>query len=199
MTPTEAERINRNRASVNLEGALRDAIADAQRIESGLRRYLDRIERLLTGLYKMEVALRQSAGRSPLRAVRAVRFSADGPVPAALSCQLVESEGGGTALRIDGAEPLPLTKTLAVLVAVLVSSDGQSADELVAWKPFNRIGELLEKRLGRGFGSRAVSQLLWRLRGAFDRAGLDPRLIETKPAHGGRLRLKRTSAGLWPS
>jgi hypothetical protein len=62
---------------------------------------------------------------------------------------------------------------------------------LVAWKGFDRIAELLEKRLGRKFDHHAVSQLVWRLRESLKVIDGGWRLIESLPALGARLRLKR--------
>jgi hypothetical protein len=83
-----------------------------------------------------------------------------------------------------------------VLIAILANGQDDSPDELVAWKSYPHMAESLEKRLRRSFDRHAVSQLVLRLRDKLTEAGLDRRLVETKPKLGARLRLKRGRAGI---
>jgi hypothetical protein len=182
-----------NRPRVNLRRSLRDAIEEMRLIESGLRRYVEKAERLLWELYSIEQAERE---RDCSLARRAPRRAVGGPAPAGHDWQLEELPDGRAAVRIDTEKPLTLTATLAALATILAAAEGPSCDELVAWKSLDRIGDLMEKRLGRVFDRHAVSQLLWRLRVKFGAAGMDPRLVESAPPLGARLRLKRRSAGV---
>ena len=104
-------------------------------------------------------------------------------------------EKGDAVVSFDGAKRVALPPALTELIGILASDEGQSPDELVAWKSFDRMGELLEKRLGRPFSNHNVSQLLSRLRGVFKGADLDQRLVESSRSLGARLRLKRRQAG----
>ncbi|MCX6627728.1 MAG: helix-turn-helix domain-containing protein, partial [Candidatus Solibacter sp.] len=116
--------------------------------------------------------------------------------PTAFDCQYTSLEGRGGAVTFDNAKQVTLPPTLAALITILISNGEESPDELVAWRSIDRVGELMQKRLGRAFSAHAVSQLVWRLRAKLAGAGLDPRLVESSPASGLRLRLKRQAAGV---
>jgi hypothetical protein len=181
---------------INVGRSLGDVIEEVERLAKDLRRGLARTEALLWELYTMERALAEKDGPAPKR--RASRLGAEppGPAPTAHDCQYTVQEGGGGAVTFDNAKRVTLPPALAELIAILISSADESPDELVAWKSLDRVGELMQKRLGRAFSAHAISQLVWRLRGKLAEAGLDPRLVESSTASGVRLRLKRRAAGL---
>lgn len=161
-----------------------DVIRDIRRINELSERVLDEL-----------CAISRAEGPSQRR--RSPRPAEPmGPVPAVHNVHLQETSAGGAVLSFDGGKQITLPPTLAGLITVLVSDAGPSPDGFMAFKSFDLMGWLLEKRFGRGFSHHNISQLLTRLRKALRNAGLDPRLIESSPKLGVRLRLKWQSAGL---
>jgi hypothetical protein len=176
--------------------SLEDVIEDAEQLEKETRKHLERAERLVNELYVFERAYAENNPAQAKRRRGPQTHAAAGPPPVAHDLGLARMEGGGAAVTIDGGKRIALPPTLAELIAILAADEGESPDELVAWKSFDRVCELLEKRLGRKYDHHAVSQLLWRLREALEAVNYDRRLVESAPAVGARLRLKRRpSAG----
>jgi len=184
--------VNEWKARINVTRSLRDVIKDLQRLERRQRRDHEKTERILWELYVIEGALAKPGDRRPSRPPRLADPSAQGPAPTVQDVKVRRLEGGGAEVILDAARRFKLTRTLAVLAAILAADDGPSSDELVAWKSFDRIASLLEKNLGRRFGHHTVSQLLWRLRVSF--SPVSRRLVDSAPSFGARLRLKRRSS-----
>lgn len=172
---------------INVPRSLSDVIKDVERI-------VEKAERALEELYTIEWALQQHkavpVGPGPEPPVPA------GPAPVAHNCRLEVQEKGRATVTFAEGKQVSLPPALAVLTAILVSGEGGSPDELVAWKSLEGIGQLLEERLRRTYNRHAVLQLLSRLRAVFRDAGFDPRLIESAAPLGARLRLKRRPASL---
>jgi hypothetical protein len=96
-------------------------------------------------------------------------------------------------VRLDAYPPLRLTPRLAALLVVLHDDNGPSNDDLVCFKSRDDVAARLgdhpcaakpENR------DRTVTNLVYRLRRAFDKCGCNPRLIQTN-AHGYRLAVRR--------
>jgi len=175
---------------INVIRSLADVIRDAEQNEREARKHLARAERLVEELYAIErwIAQNRGADRRPWRGHRMTVPAGTGPVAHNLA---IEQLGDGTtAATINGGKRITLPPALAALLETLAADDGASPDELVAWKSFERIREVLEKRLLRKYSRHAVSQLLWRLRGALNSGGSDRGLVESTTA-GARLRYTR--------
>ena len=178
---------------VNVKRSLADVIKDVERLEKNHKKGLAIFEKLLWELYAIE---RAAAGRDDQPVQRRPPRQAPapaGPLPAIQDCEPRGGKVGRTVVTFDSTKQVELPATLAELVRILISAEGESPDELVPWKSFDRIGGVLEKRLGRTFNHHAVSQLLTRLRKKFVKAGVDVRLVDSSTVLGARLRLKRCS------
>jgi len=162
---------------VRRDRSLKDIERDVKRASVLLDRVLDE----LSAVIGAEDARPAPAPGPPVPA---------GPAPSAKNVSLKAAGRGRVMLAFDAGESFVLTETLAELAAVLASPEGESDDEFVAWQSLEHIGKRLEKRLPRRFDSHVVSNLLWRLRKAFQPGQLD-RLVETRAGRGARLRLKR--------
>lgn len=176
---------------VNVKRSLADVIKDVERLEKNHKKGLAIFEKLLWELYAIE---RAAAGRDDQPVQRRPPRQAPapaGPLPAIQDCEPRGGKVGRTVVTFDSTKQVELPATLAELVRILISAEGESPDELVPWKSFDRIGALLEKRLGRTFNHHTVSQLLTRLRKKFVKAGVDVRLVDSSTVLGARLRLKR--------
>lgn len=177
----------RNRARVNVTRSLGDVIRDVERI-------VERGERVLEELYAIERAVSEKSYSLSRRRRGPKPPAPASPAPAVQNLHLEGMEKGCAVVSFDGGKRVALPPALTELIGILASDEGQSPDEFVAWKSFDRVGELLEKRLGRRFSHHNVSQLLSRLRAVFKGADLDQRLVESSQALGARLRLKRRQA-----
>jgi len=189
MDPAADDAKTRSHPRVNVARSLSDAIGDVERI-------VERGERVLKELCAIERAVSEKshACRGHRRGPRPPAPA--GPLPAVQNLHLEGMEKKRAVVSFDGGKRVALPPALAELIGILASDDGQSPDEFVAWKSFDRLSILLEKRLDRPFSHHNVSQLLFRLRKALGGAGLDHRLIASEPPLGARLRLKRRPASL---
>ena len=191
MAPAKKDGGSKKGPRLNVTRSLRDVIEEVERLWKNQRRDHARTEKVLWELYTIERASAEKDGPVPPR--RPLRRAAvlAGPAPVAQVCEPHGVKGGGVVVTFDSGKQVALPRALAELFRVLVSGEGPSPDELVAWNSFDRMGKLLEQRLGRPFNHHTVSQLLTRLRGKLEEADLDPRLVESSAALGARLRLKR--------
>ncbi len=181
----------------SLTHSVKEVIKDVEQIEERRRKDDEKLEKVRWKLYKIEKKLQDREGPAPRRRRRRASTTPEGPAPTVEDFQM-KAAGNGRAVAIfDNAKQVTLSRTLKELTAILAADEGESPDDLVAWKSFDRLGELLEKRLGRKFAHHALSQILWRLRELIEAAGIGRSLIESVPALGARLRLKgRRSAAL---
>ncbi|MGA2267807.1 MAG: hypothetical protein ABSH44_04980 [Bryobacteraceae bacterium] len=185
-----AENGGAKKPRVNVTRSLRDVIRDVAWLEKRRRKDSETTERALWELYQIEKALESRRSRTVTGCLPMPR---DLPLPTLQDFQIVGAENGPAVVTLDNAKQVTLPRTLAVLAAILASDEGGSPDDLVAWKSFERVGELLKKRLGRStFNHHALSQLLWRLRESLGNVAADGRrLVQSVPALGVRLRLQR--------
>ncbi len=170
---------------------LKDTIKEVERLERRRREDGERFDRVCRKLYNLEKAVEDQEGGAPARRTRRVAKLPPGPASTVLDFHMEVVGGGKVVVSFDNGKQVTLSPTLREILVLLARDTGESPDDLVAWKSLDRLGELLEKRLGREFDHHAVSQLLWRLREAFKAVDLDRGLIESAPELGARLRLKR--------
>lgn len=173
-----------------------DVIKDVEQAEGALRKALEKVERALGELDAIEWVVNETgaAGLRPGPVPKARRQP--GPLPSAQNFHLEVLDQGRAVISFGEGRRVPLTPALAALTAILVFGEGESPDGLVAWKSLDRIGQLLKAQFGRGFDHHAVLNLLSRLRKAFQRADVDPLLVESAPPVGARLRLKHRPVDL---
>ena len=178
---------------VNVARSLKDIIKDVERLERRRRKDQETTERVRWDLYVVENALAEQAGAALPRRPRRTAGAAEGPAPTVRDFQMREAAGGAALAAFDHAGQVKLPPALKELAAILAADEGESPDDLVAWKSFDRCCEWLEKRLHRGrkVDRHALAQLIWRLRKALAAAGLARGLIESVPALGARMRLQR--------
>lgn len=179
---------DKEKPAVDMTRTLKGAIKNAERLGERRRKDQEEIEELCWILYKFENLLQQRAHLDPPPAA-----TPKGPAPTVEDLRMEEVGQGRAVVTFDNAKRVNLSPTLKALIAILAADEGVSPDALVAWKSFERLAELLEKRLDRKFSDHALSQLLWRLRESLGAAGLDRDLVESRPGLGARLRLKRGS------
>jgi len=165
--------------------SIKGAIKDVERLD-------EKVDKVRWKLYRLEKLLEEREGPDPPHPPPVA--TPKGPAPTVQDLRIEEVGHGRAVVTFDNATRVTLSPTLKELTAILAADEGESPDELVAWKSFERLTERLEKRLGRKFSDHALSQLLWRLRESIAAAGLDRRLIESVPGQGARLRLKRKSS-----
>ena len=170
------------------------APANVTQILKVIIRKMERVDEMTEevrfGLFAVEKAL-QDRGPAPAPAPAKRAAPPEGPAPAVHDFRIEEASGGSVVATFDNAKQVTLTRTLAELAIILASDEGESPDELVAWKSFERVGELLLERLGRKFSRHAISQLLLRLRKSLMVVDSSRRLVQSVPQVGARLRLKR--------
>jgi hypothetical protein len=171
---------------VNVPRSIGDVIRDVERI-------VERGERVLEELCEIERAVSEQSCTLPRRTRGPNPPAPKSPAPSLQNLHLKGMEKGCVVVSFDGGKRIAFPPALTELMGILASDESDSPDEFVAWKSFDRVGELLEKRLGRRFSHHNVSQLLSRLRGVFKGADLDARLIESSKVLGARLRLKRST------
>jgi len=176
---------------VNVTRSIKDAIKDVEQLAERRRKDVEKLEKVRWDLYQLEKAVLEREGPAPQRRRRRPAALPGRPAPTAEDLQMKAVENGRAVVTFDNAGQMTLPRTLKHLAAILASDEGESPDDLVAWKSYDRLGELLEKSLDRKFARHSLSQLLWRLREALTAAGFDRDLIEGDPARGARLRLKR--------
>ena len=164
---------------------------DGARWPDALIRDLRRLELLIEKIVDYFYRIQRDEA-PPRRRPKPLHHS--GPAPAVQNFHFEDAKKGGAIVSFDGGKPVRLPPAVGELIAILASDTGPSTDELIAFKSFDQVGERLEKRFGRTFRHRNVSQLLLRLRKALRAAGLDPRLVESSPSMGVRLRVKRHPA-----
>jgi hypothetical protein len=164
--------------------SLKGAINDLERLD-------EKVDKVRWKLFRLEKLLdkRKGSAQWPPPAGATPK----GPAPTVQDLRWEDAGHGRAVVTFDNAKQVTLSPGLKALIAILAADEGASPDDLVAWKSFDRLAELLEKRLGHEFSHHARSQLLWRLRESLAAAGLERGLIETDPGLGARLRLKRRS------
>ena len=166
-----------------------------------LKSAIKRVERLFDqvcwDLYEIEKVVEEQAGVdvAPRRAPRAAGLP-QRPALTVHDLHIDEVGDGRVVVTFDNVKQVALSRALKEVLAILAADTGQSPDDLVAWKGFDQLGELLEKRLDRKFDRHAISQLLYRLREALKTIDNGRSLIESSPALGARVRLKRRPAAL---
>lgn len=173
---------------INVTRSVQDLIREMQSLQRQGARLKEKIERLLWELYQIEAALLRGAGAAgslpPSRSARPAEL------PVTMTFDVVTPSSGAGRLRFDGGIQIEVSETLCILAEVLAAGDG-AAGGLAGWKTYEHIGELLQSQLKRPFSPHAVANLLSRVRKRFEDAGADRWLIESDPAFGARLRVKR--------
>jgi hypothetical protein len=172
---------------INVRRSLSDAIRDAERLQGVA-------ERLLDELYAIEHAVN---GDQQVPAAKPA--APTGPAPVAQNFHLEAAGNGRATFSFGEGKGVALPPALVAMISILVSAKEESSDELVAWKSLDRIGQLMAEQIHRRYNRHAVLQLLTRLRAVFSVAGFDPRLVESAPGKGARLRLKRRVCGVCAS
>lgn len=161
-----------------------------------LKSAIKRVERLFDqvcwDLYEIEKVVEEQAGvgAAPRRAPRAAALP-QRPALTVHDFRMAKVGDGRVVVTFDNAKQVALSRTLLEVLVILAADTGQSQDDLVAWKGFDQLGEMLGKRLDRKFDRHAISQLLYRLREALKAIDNGRSLIESSPALGARVRLKR--------
>lgn len=125
--------------------------------------------------------------------VKPVKEVENGPAAALNGFQIRWRENGSAVVSADTLDPIDLPPALAALMSILARDEGESADEFVAWKSIELIGEALHKPLAPSYAKR-ITQLLWRLRSTLRSEKWPRGLIERSPL-GLRLRVGRK--GSW--
>lgn len=169
---------------------LKNAIKAVQRMLERSRKDCALLEEILWLLFSLERVLENSPrpphppGNPP------------GPAPAVRDYRTQPAANGRVLVTFDNSKQVTLSRTLTEFLAALAADTGESPDDLVAWKSFDQLGEMLGKRLPREFDHHKISQLLWLLHQALKPLDRDMGLIESVPGLGARLRLKRRQAGM---
>jgi len=175
----------------NLTALLSRLIRSVERLEKRHRTDGEMLENLRWLLYVVERAMQKQGIPTSARRRPRVGKTLQGPAPTVQDVQYAGVGMGRVTVTFDQGEQVTLSRSLKELLVILAADVGESPDDLVAWKSFDRLGELLEKRLDRKFNHHTVSQLLCRLRKSFEAGSRGRGLIESSPELGARLRLKR--------
>jgi hypothetical protein len=176
---------------------LKNAIERVERLGERRRKDGEMFEQVCWQLYELERAVEEQAGVTA--AARRVPREARMPQRPALTVHDFRKDevgDGRVVVTFDNVKQVALSRTLMEVLVLLAADTGQSPDDLVAWKGFDRLGEMLGKRLDRKFDRHAISQLLYRLREALKAIDNGRSLIESSPALGARVRLKRRPIAL---
>ena len=166
-----------------------------------LKSAIKRVERLFDqvcwDLYEIEKVVEEQAGVdvAPRRAPRAAGLP-QRPALTVHDLHIDEVGDGRVVVTFDNVKQVALSRALKEVLVILAADTGQSPDDLVTWKGFDQLGEMLGKRLDRKFNRHAISQLLYRLREALKAIDNGRSLIESSPVLGARVRLKRRAVAL---
>ena len=171
---------------------LKNAIERVERLGERRRKDGEMFEQVCWQLYELERAVEEQAG-APAAARRVPREARMLQRPALTmhDFRMAEVGDGRVVVTFDNVKQVALSRTLMEVLVILAADTGQSPDDLVTWKGFDQLGEMLGKRLDRKFNRHAISQLLYRLREALKAIDNGRSLIESSPALGARVRLKR--------
>jgi hypothetical protein len=102
---------------------------------------------------------------------------------------------GSAIVTIDGKK-LAVPPALGDLVSELIVDDGSpSPDDLIPYKRLPDLALKIQQRRGQPLGSRALNQLIYRLRELLDQHDLPRFLVQTNRRIGARLLLRRRLPG----
>lgn len=172
---------------INLVTSVRDLLHDVRLIRNSLEAQIERLERV-----ELELSvLVSSSGADPSNA---------GPLgggPMAHNLEINPLPDGSVEFAIDGGDTFSLGPRLAEVFQYLASGDKDRSgqDALVGWRSRMEIIAFLEKHARRAFRTNNVNGMVYLLKKALQKAGYDPKLIQTHRQKGVRLAYKHSAQG----
>jgi hypothetical protein len=159
--------------------------SELRAVRAALERQVDRIDRMEQDLSVVIEAAR-AAGEP-------INFSTLGHMPVAHSLNYRRNADDSAEFQIDGGGYFYLPPRLSQVLLFLASAPKAGEDALVTWRSREDLVEFLQRQIGREIPTRYVNNIVHLLKNAFQKVGLDRRLIQTHKRKGVRLALKHLS------
>jgi DNA-binding winged helix-turn-helix (wHTH) protein len=160
--------------------------SELRAVRAALERQAERLDRMEHDLSVVIEAAR-AAGES-------VDLSPLGHLPMAYSFNCHCNADDSAEFQIDGSEYFRLPPRLSQVLLFLKSAPKCGEDDLVAWRSREDLLEFLRGQTGRKIPARYINNIVHLLKNAFQKKGLDRRLIQTHERKGVRLALKYLAA-----
>ena len=151
-------------------------------IRAALERQVERLDRI-----DHDLSVVIDAGRA---AGEAGRLPVLGYMPVAHSLNCRPNPDESAEFQVDGSTYFCLPPRLSQVLLFLASAPKAPEDALIAWRSREDLVGFLRHQVGRDVPSRYLNNLVHILKNAFQKAGLDRRLIQTHKRKGIRLALK---------
>ena len=180
---------------LEMQGEARNTAGQTPRFQADLGRLVRELKQLaeqLTPATVPQAAMPARSGRRRTRPEdeRLLEAEAFRGV-AAFEFQL--NADGSAHVQIGDVRPMRLPRGQASLLKI-IASDRPSDDHLVGWHTFDEVAAQLGEREHRTVSRHALTQRTWRLREAFDAAGVNWRYVHVHPHKGVRFALRRAGA-----
>jgi len=167
---------------LNLLTTAADLRSELRAVRAALERQVDRLDRMEQDL-SVVIEVARAAGL-PVDLPPPGR----GPVVHSLICR--RSPDDSAEFQADGGGFFGLPPRLSQFLLYLASAPKGGEDALVSWRSRENLVGFLQVQTGRKIPCRYVNNIVHLLKNAFQKAGLDRRLIQTHTRKGVRLALK---------
>jgi hypothetical protein len=162
--------------------------SELRAIRAALERQVDRLDRMDRDL-SVVISVARAAGQH-------VDNSSAGHLPVVHSLICRRNPDDSAEFQVDGGGFFGLPPRLSQFLLFLASAPKGGEDALVSWRSREDLVAFLEVQTGHKIPRRYVNNVVHLLKNAFQKVGLDRRLIQTHERKGVRLALKHQSAAV---